>query len=331
MFLFDWLQDAVSWILVQFHSLFGAMWGDDSGWAWVMSIVGLVVVIRILLIPLFVRQIRAQRNLQMIQPRLKEIQVKYAGDRERQSQEMMKLYKETGTNPLASCLPILAQAPVFFALFRVLQGVAMGIPRGVFTWPQYAPLMESAKNAEIFGVPIYGTFAHAADTPNPTATSVLAIVLTVLMALTTFTTQRQLMLKNTASDNPIARQMKIMMYIMPFIFAISGLNFPIGVLVYWLTTNLWTMGQQFYVIRNNPQPGTPAAAALEERRARKAAKKGIAYEPPAGSTGSSGSVIKGTVVKTSAEPPDQPTAVTRKQPKRQPRSKRGGAGTSGRT
>jgi YidC/Oxa1 family membrane protein insertase len=321
-FLFEWLQDAVSWILVQFHAVFGALWGPDSGWAWVMSIVGLVVVIRMMLIPLFVKQIRAQRNLQLIQPQLKEIQAKYAGDRERQSQEMMKLYKDTGTNPLASCLPIIAQAPIFFALFRVLQGVAMGIPRGVFEWPQYAPLMASAKNAEVFGVPIYGTFAHAAATPNPGHTKVLAVVLIILMSLTSFITQRQLMLKNTAADNPIAQQMKIMMYIFPFMFAVGGLNFPIGVLIYWLTTNLWTMGQQFYVIRNNPQPGTPAAAALEERRARKAAQKGIAYEPP---SVPGGSVIKGSVV----DSPPQPSAVNRQQPKRQPRSKRGGPGTAG--
>jgi YidC/Oxa1 family membrane protein insertase len=79
----------------------------NSGWTWALSIVGLVIVIRILLIPLFVKQIKAQRNLQIIQPQMKEIQKKYAGDRERQSQEMMKLYRETGTNPLASCLPIL--------------------------------------------------------------------------------------------------------------------------------------------------------------------------------------------------------------------------------
>ena len=128
MFLWEWLQDAVSWILVIFHQLFSLVLDPDSGWAWVLSIVGLVVVIRIMLIPLFMKQIKAQRNLQAIQPQLKEIQTKYAGDRERQSQEMMALYKDTGTNPLASCLPILLQAPIFFALFRVLQNVAAETP-----------------------------------------------------------------------------------------------------------------------------------------------------------------------------------------------------------
>ena len=117
-----WLEYAVSWILVQFHAIFAIPFGESSGWSWALAIVGLVVVIRILLIPLFVKQIKAQRNLQILQPQMKEIQKKYAGDRERQSQEMMKLYKETGTNPLSSCLPIIAQAPIFFALFRVLNG-----------------------------------------------------------------------------------------------------------------------------------------------------------------------------------------------------------------
>ena len=122
-------------MLVQFHAFFSALVLGDCGWAWALSIVGLVIVIRIALIPLFVKQIKSQRNLQMIQPQMKEIQKKYAGDREHQSQEMMKLYKETGTNPLASCLPILLQAPIFFALFRVLNGVAQGNAVGVMTQP----------------------------------------------------------------------------------------------------------------------------------------------------------------------------------------------------
>ncbi|MGB8020467.1 MAG: membrane protein insertase YidC [Candidatus Nanopelagicales bacterium] len=324
MFLWEWLQIAVSWILVMFHQLFSAVWGDESGWAWVWSIVGLVVVIRIMLIPLFVKQIRAQRNLQAIQPQLKELQAKHAGDRERLTQETMALYKESGTNPFSSCLPILLQTPVFFALFTVLQGVAMEIPRGVFKWEQYAYLLPSAHNAQIFGVPLYGTFRLADQTPNPTATRVLALILIVLMSVTTFITQRQLLLKNTASDNPIAQQMKIMMYVFPIMFAIGGLNFPIGVLIYWFTTNIWTMGQQFWVIRNNPQPGTPAAIAAAERKARKSEKKGLPAEPTGGASGGAAGggsrppVIQGEVV------PDQAQPRQRNQPKRQSRAKRTG-------
>jgi YidC/Oxa1 family membrane protein insertase len=249
-----------------------------SGWTWALSIVGLVIVIRILLIPLFVKQIKAQRNLQIIQPQMKEIQKKYAGDKERQSKEMMKLYKETGTNPLASCLPILLQAPVFFALFSVLQGIAMLQPEGVFNWERYEPLMFNAHDASIWGVPLYATFLNAdevaADGFSPTATIILASVLILLMSGTTFLTQRQLIVKNTAPGNPMVRQQKILLYVFPIVFAVGGINFPIGVLIYWFTTNLWTMGQQFWVIRNNPQPGTPAFEALESRKNAKLIRKG---------------------------------------------------------
>ena len=278
MFILDWLRTGVSWVLVQFHQLLSNFIDPTSGWTWALSIVGLVIVIRIALIPLFVKQIKAQRNLQIIQPQMKEIQKKYAGDKERQSQEMMKLYKETGTNPLASCLPILLQAPIFFALFSVLQGIAMLRPEGVFNWDQYAPLLQNAHDASIFGVPLYGTFLGADEVANddfnPTSTRVLAFILIILMSSTTFLTQRQLIVKNTAPGNPMVRQQKILLYVFPIVFAVGGVNFPIGVLIYWFTTNLWTMGQQFWVIRNNPQPGTPAFDAHEARKAAKIARKG---------------------------------------------------------
>lgn len=315
MFILDWLKIAVSWILVQFETLLTAIgMSPASGWTWTLSIVGLVIVIRILLIPLFVKQIKSQRNLQLIQPQMKEIQKKYAGDRERQSQEMMKLYRETGTNPLASCLPIILQAPIFFALFSVLQGIAMYNPDdpgytapGVFAWEQYTDLLPLAHDAEIFGVPLYGTFMNADETPNPTATRVVAIIMIIAMTTTTFLTQRQLIVKNSAPDNPMVRQQKILLYVFPVIFAVSGINFPIGVLAYWFTTNLWSMGQQFWVIRNNPQPGTPAFEAKQARAEAKAARK---------NGGSSAPAIE-QIPDTTSETP-----VNRAQPKRQTRSQR---------
>jgi YidC/Oxa1 family membrane protein insertase len=295
-----WLEYAVSWVLVQFHKVTGLIFGESSGWAWAFAIVGLVIVIRILLIPLFVRQIKSQRNMQLLQPKIKEIQQKYAGDRERQSQEMMALYKDTGTNPLSSCLPIIAQAPIFFALFQVLQGIAMGVAKGTLT-PE---LVEQAQNAQIFGVPIYAYFMGADETPNPTATRILTAVLIVLMTITTFLTQRQLIVKNSARDNPMVQQQKILLYVFPVIFAVTGINFPVGVLIYWLTTNLWSMGQQFYVIRNNPQPDTPAYEAWEKRQAAKRAKKNGGVDPLA------------------PPPPVAAPPTPRQQPKKQPRSKR---------
>ncbi len=302
MFILDWLRIAVSWILVQFHAALSPFFGRDSGITWSLSIVGLVLLIRVALIPLFVKQIHAQRNLQIIQPRMKEIQEKYAGDRERQSQEMMKVYRETGTNPLSSCLPILLQSPIFFALFSVLQGLSTNTPRGVFEWSQYSSLLDSARNASMFAVPLHSSFKDAGQTPNPLATHILAATMVVLMTATTFITQRQLMVKNVAADNPMVQQQKMMMYIFPFMFAIGGFGFPIGVLIYWLVSNLWTMGQQFWVIRNSPAPGTPAYAAWEERQRR-----------------------KGKTETPEAPTPTEP--VQRVQPKRQPRNKRKGPKT----
>ena len=323
MFIIDWIGTGVSWILVQFHAVLTAIgMPSTSGWTWTFSIVGLVVVIRILLIPLFVKQIKAQRNMQIIQPRIKEIQKKYAGDREKQSQEMMKIYKETGTNPLSSCLPILLQAPIFFALFRVLQGIAMYNPDnpdytapGVFAWDQYANLLPQAHDASIFGAPLYGYFMGAsevaADGFNPLNTRILSFVLIIQMTATTFLTQRQLIVKNSAPDNPFVKQQKILLYVFPLVFAIGGINFPIGVLIYWMTTNLWTMGQQFYVIRNNPQPGTPAFDAWEARKAEKTARKAVKR----------GEVAVVEVVE------EAPAPVPRVQPKRQPKSKRSKGGS----
>ena len=319
MFILDWLKNAVSWILVQFHQLFTNLFGmnPDSGWTWAFSIVGLVIVIRIALIPLFVKQIKAQRNLQLIQPQMKEIQKKYAGDKERQSQEMMKLYKDTGTNPLSSCLPILLQAPIFFALFSVLQGVAHVQPGRshlrragrVRLAAVRRPDRVDARCARSSGSRCTRTFMDADETPNPTATRILALIMIALMTATTFITQRQLIVKNSAPDNPMVKQQKILLYVFPIIFAVSGINFPIGVLIYWFTTNLWSMGQQFWVIRNNPQPGTPAAEAKDARKAAKAAaKNGPAIE----SIPSDGEVV-----------PDAASEnITRQQPKKTSRSQR---------
>src|ERR687886_2494489 len=293
--MFDWfftllspLEYAVAAIMVAFHTVLSAIGlPADSGWTWALSIVGLVVVIRILLIPLFVKQIRASRQMQLIQPQMKKIQEKYKGktdtaSRQAMQQETMALYRESGTNPFASCLPILLQSPVFFALFRVLNG----IPQHQTVGPLNAQLVAQADQATIFGAPLSETFVHA----NNTATRVLTVILIILMSLTTFTTQRQLMTKNmpaSALDNPFARQQKVLLYVLPLFFAISGVNFPIGVLVYWLTTNLWSMGQQFYVIRRMPAPGSEAEKALQARQARKRANLAAA-EPAVATAGEAG-------------------------------------------
>ncbi|MFI1283142.1 MULTISPECIES: membrane protein insertase YidC [unclassified Streptomyces] len=259
--LFSFITTPVSWIIVQFHSLYGALFGADSGWAWGLSIVSLVILIRICLIPLFVKQIKATRGMQALQPKMKAIQERYKNDKQRQSEEMMKLYKETGTNPLSSCLPILAQSPFFFALYHVLANIADGKTIGVMD----QQLVDSAREAKIFGAPIAAKFMDSSEKvaalgATLTDVRIVTAVMIIMMSLSQFYTQRQLMQKNVdlSVKTPFMQQQKMLMYIFPVIFAVMGINFPVGVLVYWLTTNVWTMGQQMYVINQNPTPGSKA-------------------------------------------------------------------------
>ena len=303
------LYYAVSWVLSTFVTFFAHFFpkGQESGWAWALAIVGLVVVIRAALVPLFVRQIKAQRGLQLLQPEIKKLQAKYKDDRQKQAEELQKLYRETGTNPFASCLPIIVQMPFFFALFHVLSyGVQKGVPVGVLTQQE----VDAAGHASIFGAPISQSLTSVWRMhPHPayfTATVAVTLTLIVLMTATTFTTQRQLMVKNMPSgqDNPMAQQQKILLYVFPFMFAVFGINFPIGVLVYWLTTNLWTMGQQFYVIRRNPAPNTPAYDDMLRKRAQR------------------GLPAPGAPAVAVADPVDEPAKPVRNQPKRQTRAQR---------
>ena len=266
------LEWAVEWVLVAFHGLNTALgMPETSGWNWALAIAGLVVDVRILLIPFFDKQIQSSRRTQLIQPELQKIQKKYKGKRDPESQqamqaETMDLYKRTGTNPLSSCLPILLQMPIFFSLFSVLNNlgrVATGVraPAG----PLDQNLAAQAEQSTLFGAPLSATFM----TSGNLNTQILTIVLIVLMSISTFTTQHQLMRKNmpeSALDNPFAQQQKMMLYLFPIIFAVTGVNFPVGVLIYWLVTHVWTMCQQFYVINRMPAPGSPAEKALQARR-----------------------------------------------------------------
>jgi YidC/Oxa1 family membrane protein insertase len=295
------LEYLVSGILILWHDLFHDILHLSQGWSWALSIVFLTIVIRIALIPLFVKQIKNSRNLQLLQPKVKELQKKYGHDRERLTQETMKLYKETGTNPLASCLPLLLQMPIFLALFRTLNAAADSHGVGFLTTAQAVSLA----NGEIFGVPISASFTQA---DGQVSVQILTMALVILMTITTFTTQRQLMRKNmpeSALTGQYAQQQKVLLYVLPVVFAVGGIAFPIGVLLYWTTSNLWTMGQQFYVIRNNPTPGTPAFEAKKKRDAHK-------------HHGSTTAPVADTAVATEEAPKTPPRA----QPKKQTRSQR---------
>ncbi len=309
-FILNPLYNFVSGVIVGIHYLLSPIFGFDSGVTWSLSIVGLVVLIRIILIPLFVKQIKSQRALTALQPQMKAIQTKYKDDRQKQSEEMMKLYKEHKTNPLASCFPILAQAPIFFALFTVLNGIAAktdaGVPAPIARGFLKGDYLDSAAQATFFGAKISETFLGSPDT----TVKIVTVVLIFIMSATTFTTQRQLMVKGMpkmdSSNNMMLQQQKIMLYLFPVIFAVSGVNFPVGVLIYWSTTNFWTWGQQYYVIKRNPTPGSPA---YEELQKKKAAKNKEDLK------NSTGTVLDGTNAEGSAEGTGE-VKGQRKQPKK---------------
>lgn len=278
-----WVIEA---ILVAFHQLITFMgMNADAGLTWVLSIVGLVLVVRAALIPVFVRQIKSQRRMMEVAPQLKKIQDKYKGkkdqfSREAMSRETMEMYKKAGTNPFSSCLPLLLQMPIFFGLFSVLrEAQGAGHPAGVGLLN--ADLAESFGTSSLFGIaPLHLAISTA---EGNVAVIVTAVIMVILMTGSQFITQLQIMSKNQSAEmkaSPMYRQQRIMLYMLPLVFAFSGFTFPLGVMFYWLVSNFWTMGQQFLVIRNMPTPGSEAALAREARLAKRNQNKGIVEETP---------------------------------------------------
>jgi YidC/Oxa1 family membrane protein insertase len=257
------LADLVAWAIIHLHIALGAVFGPNTGLAWGLSIAVLVIIIRLLLVPLFVKQVHAQRKMAQHAPQIAELRKKYKNDKQRLNEETMKFYKENGVNPLAGCLPMIPQMIVFFALFYVLRAIAEWTPAHYVnghlvpaTPAKYGltvPILESAQKATIFGVHLGDKllFAH----PSPPFHVAIVIALTVIVsASTTFMTVRQsskrgLMNTNVDPDNPMAQSQKYMMYIIPF-FSLTGLYWQYGLVLYWVTTNLWTLGQQYFMFRN---------------------------------------------------------------------------------
>ncbi|WP_165066322.1 membrane protein insertase YidC [Marisediminicola senii] len=302
-----WVIEA---ILVTFHTLLTAAGMDtDAGLTWVLSIVGLVLVVRALLIPLFVKQIKSQRRMLEVAPQLKKIQDKYRGkkdqfSREAMQRETMALYKRTGTNPLASCLPLLIQMPIFFGLFSVLQGAqSEGNPAGIGFLNQ--ELATSFGTSELLGAPLHLAISTAGGNIN---VIIIAAIMVVLMTGSQFITQLQIMSKNQSPEmknSPMFKQQRVLLYLLPLVFAFSGFTFPLGVMFYWLVSNFWTMVQQFLVIRNMPTPGSEAALARENRIAKRNARRGI------------------TIVEESeAKPAVEPKTTQRQQPVGKARAKK---------
>jgi YidC/Oxa1 family membrane protein insertase len=269
------LFDAVAWVMMQIHAGLSHLFGASSGATWALSIVLLVVLMRLIMVPLFIKQRNSMQKMQSHMPQLQEIRKKYKSDKTRLNEETMKFYKENGINPLGGCLPLLAQLPVFWSLFNVLKAIAQWAPAAagqVQSQPKYGltiPVVTSARNARIFGISLYDQFLHPAA--GETLTSRLLIVVFVLVsAATTFMTMRQSqrrgMMNQTAPDPDqpgaaaAASMSKNMMYIAPF-FALTGLYWQFGLVLYWVTTNVWTLGQQHFLFRKLPVVGSTTVGA----------------------------------------------------------------------
>ncbi|MBV7363138.1 membrane protein insertase YidC [Actinomycetaceae bacterium TAE3-ERU4] len=260
------LKWLVAWVLVIIHhALVFLGMPDGPGLAWVLSIVLMTVALRFAIFPLFTKQIRSQRAMQALAPEMRKIQARYKGkndtvSKQRQQQEILALYKEHGTSPFASCLPILVQIPIFAALFRVLAATA-GIETGTYPRPSIGPLDKAAaidiNRTQIFGATMIENYGSALTNQS----KIVIATMIAIMVLTQFLTMRQISVKNmpaSALEGPQARMQKTMMYVMPLFIGFTGILFQVGLLIYMLTTNFFTMFQQIWAIKTMPTPGSEA-------------------------------------------------------------------------
>jgi YidC/Oxa1 family membrane protein insertase len=242
--LFNSFRDALYHVLLFFQDLVEPIMGSQSYW---FSIVMLTIAVRILLIPLTVKQVKSTRVMQELAPEIKKLQAKHKNDKTKLNEEMMALYKERGFNPMAGCWPLLAQMPFFFALYQVI----------------YAKEIAGGPNVLIgktfFGVPLQQHWLQLVGWDKIfSAAGLTILVLTTTMALTTYISQRQLMSKQTAEVNP---QQQMIMKIMPLMFFVFAVNVPLAVIIYWVTTNFWSVGQQYMLLRSAPAPAGDVQAA----------------------------------------------------------------------
>jgi len=284
------LAKPVATVLKGIHHVLDKELGFAPNFAWGLSIVLLTISVRVLLFPVFVKKIKSQRRMQEIAPKVKELQAKHKGDRETLNTELMKLYKDHGTNPVSGCLPLILQIPVFIALFRVMNEFKpTGVTDGVATFKPNAfglsnHQISEAATSKIFGAPLAASFRSGKELVTTlggqtTTVMIVTAIMIVVMGGSQFYTQRQLMARAGAAADPQQAQIqKMMLYVLPVFFAFAGINFPVGVLLYWLTTNIWSMGQQAWVIKRMPPvvPGQAAAVAKAKQDKSKDKAKGSA-------------------------------------------------------
>jgi YidC/Oxa1 family membrane protein insertase len=292
----NWLYTAISWILLRWHDVWSFLEGREflaTNWDWILAIIFLVITVRIILFPLFVKQIKSQRAMQALQPQMKELQQKHKGDRETLQKEMMELYRREKANPLMGCLPIFLQVPVFISLFWILRRLNPARPAAVeagdvsleaskitlYGWT--LDKFEGASLAQLFGAPIAARFFDddfarfdSLDT-NILTVRIVTGVLVVLMMITTHLTAKQMILKTGwATDQTQLMMQRLMVYGLPFMLLFSGAFFPMGVVIYWVVQNLFSLAQQQWVLRQYPPPPAAVAAAAAAAGPRSGADSG---------------------------------------------------------
>ena len=270
---------AISYLWVWIHNLLVMLgFSSGSGVAWVLSIVLLTILVRIAIIPLFLKQIRSSRAMQAIQPEMRKIQDKYKGKKDQASrQKMMEetqaLQRKHKVSPFASCLPMLVQMPVLFGMYRAIIAVS-SIASGTYTYrgeptdhlgPLNLAVSSEIVNSTVFGVPLSHTIRDSSGEPVSIAVFVVAIVLMVVLQ---FVSMRLSFSRNMPDmgDNPMAQSQRSMMYVMPLMFIFSGVFFQMGVVIYTVTASFWALAQAYWTIKVMPTPGSRAYVDLLSSR-----------------------------------------------------------------
>ncbi len=268
----DFLYTAVSWVLLRWYQLFTTLgMSKQGGLTWALSIIMLVVTARLVLFRFFVKQVHYQRRMQEMQPKIKKLQEKHKGDKATLQREMMAMQQAEGFNPISGCLPMFLQIPIFISLFHVLKhmssAVAPNYPAHKLTLYGFTREQTlDAARAKLFGAPLAASLHESSAKiltlgGHVTATRATTLILVLISAGATYVTQRAVMANQTTPpEGQAAMIQRLMLVGIPVSVLVSGFIFPLGVLLYWFSSNLWTMGQQFYIFRFHPHNpgGTPA-------------------------------------------------------------------------
>ncbi|WP_040800341.1 membrane protein insertase YidC [Nocardia higoensis] len=295
----DFIYWPVSWILWFWHRVFGFALGADNGFAWALSVVFLVFTLRVLLYKPFVKQVRTTKQMQELQPQIKELQKKYKNDRQKMATEMQKLQKEHGFNPLMGCLPVLAQVPVFLGLFHVLRsfnrtghgigqlGLSPELNASLSNYAFSPADVQSFLSARIFGAPLAAhiiapagelqAFAEYGGVPTKLTIALVAVPLMIIAGVATHFNARASVARQSpdAAANPQAALMnKLALYVFPLGVLVGGPFLMIGILLYWVSNNIWTYGQQHLVFGRMAKEEEAKKQAKLEQRAQNAPKPG---------------------------------------------------------